>query len=134
MKKSSYDPRSIRDKWNCDLKKLGKSWIGDLKGEVRGMLYDSANSIFDPERIMEFMRKSGLDFTGLAGSMTGKSRSDPYRILGVSSSASDDEIRARYRKLIWLLHPDTAQVKGTEKLFQEVMEAYETIGKERGWK
>ena len=31
---------------------------------------------------------------------------DPYKILGVSPSASDDEVKDAYRKLVKKYHPD----------------------------
>ena len=31
---------------------------------------------------------------------------DPYRVLGVSPSASDDEVKKAYRKLSRIYHPD----------------------------
>lgn len=59
---------------------------------------------------------------------------DPYRIMGLDKTAADDQVKKRYRELMVKLHPDTADVKGTEFLFQLVMAAYQQISKERGWR
>jgi DnaJ-domain-containing protein 1 len=59
---------------------------------------------------------------------------DPYRVLGLDKSAPDDEVKRRYRELVRKLHPDTAEVKGTEFLVQVVNAAYEQISLERGWR
>ncbi len=48
--------------------------------------------------------------------------SNYYDILGVSKSASDDEIKKAYRKLAHQYHPDKAG--GDEKKFKELNEAY----------
>jgi len=57
---------------------------------------------------------------------------DPYRVIGLDKTASDDQVKKRYRELLVKLHPDTAGIKGTEFLFQLVTAAYQQISKERG--
>ena len=47
-----------------------------------------------------------------------------YEILGVSATASGDEIKAKYRKLIQRIHPD---LDGPAALFRQVQEAYEVL-------
>jgi DnaJ-class molecular chaperone len=51
---------------------------------------------------------------------------DFYAILGVSKSASQAEIKARYQRLAKALHPDV-NANG-EELFKEVAEAYAVLG------
>jgi len=53
---------------------------------------------------------------------------DYYDILGVSKSASADEIKKAYRKLAHKYHPDKGE-GGDEKKFKEINEAYQTLGK-----
>ena len=60
---------------------------------------------------------------------------NPYDVLGVSPSASDDEIKKAYRELTRKYHPD-ANVDNpladlAEEKFKEVQEAYDTIMHER---
>ena len=54
---------------------------------------------------------------------------DPYDILGVPRSASDDEIKRAYRKLAKQHHPDrNPDNKSAEQKFKEVQAAYEVLG------
>lgn len=53
---------------------------------------------------------------------------DYYQILGVSKSASADEIKRAYRKLALEYHPDRNKTKEGEEKFKEVTKAYEVLG------
>ncbi len=54
---------------------------------------------------------------------------DYYKNLGVTRTASDDEIRKAFRKLARQHHPDVAKNKATgEEKFKEINEAYEVLG------
>lgn len=56
---------------------------------------------------------------------------DPYQVLGVSPTASDDEVKKAYRTLCKKYHPDANVGKPdaaqAEKKFMEVQQAYEEI-------
>ena len=63
---------------------------------------------------------------------------DPYRTLGVSPDASDDEVKKAYRELARKYHPDNYHNNPLADLAQEKMkdinEAYDTIQKMRSGK
>jgi len=62
--------------------------------------------------------------------------SDPYNVLGIKRSSSNEEIKARYKTLIKSFHPDMAVSKEAKMVFEEKMKeinaAYAEIKREKG--
>ena len=106
--------------------------IGNADGKV------SQSEIQVIERIAILMRIPNQEFNRLK-SMFFRDPSSDYKILGVSETATTDEIKKAYRKLAVEYHPDTvahmgeAYQKGAKEKFQSVQDAYENIKKERGF-
>lgn len=69
-----------------------------------------------------------------------ESEQDPYKILGVSRDATNDEIKKAYRKLIRENHPDKLMAQGMPQEFIDLANekmatinaAYDQVGKARG--
>ena len=59
------------------------------------------------------------------------SKRDFYEVLGLSRSASQDEIRKAYKKLARKFHPDVKPAEpDAEKKFSEITEAYDVLSDE----
>ena len=52
---------------------------------------------------------------------------DCYTVLGVTSTATEDEIRKAYRKKALQYHPDKNSSESAEEIFKQINKAYETL-------
>lgn len=77
--------------------------------------------------------------SGRSGGSAGRSAytKDPYKVLGINSSASDDDVRKAYRKMAMKYHPDRVAGMGEEmqrnaaEQMKEINQAYDEIKRRR---
>jgi hypothetical protein len=115
---------------------LARTQKGMAQGMQEGMrevLAELMKGTLDPAKLAEMMKSMGIDPSQLSGMMGKAPGVDPYRVLGLDKSASDEEVKKRYNELLHKLHPDTSGTEATSFLLQMVMAAYELIKTERGW-
>jgi|Deesub1362B_J571_1020462.scaffolds.fasta_scaffold07880_3 hypothetical protein len=119
---------------------VGKMVLGAQSGMAKGMqegmrevIEELMKGMLDPAKLAELARAMGIDMSELTGIMGKRPGFDPYMVLGLDKSASDEEIKKRYNELVHQLHPDKSGTPGTNFLFQMVVAAYEMIKRERGW-
>jgi DnaJ-domain-containing protein 1 len=107
--------------------------LGEMRSNVHRWMDELLRAAFDPESFLRYVGSLGIDpsqVPKLPGQQDGL---DPYRVLGLEKTATDEEVKKRYRELLIKLHPDTAGVRGTDFLLQIMIAAYQQIAKERRW-
>ena len=91
------------------------------------------------EVIARKMGISDTDFNSIKSMFVKADADSAYKILGISPSATDDEVKKAYRKMAVENHPDKVAYLGEDvqraakEKFQKINEAYEAIKKQRGF-
>ncbi len=107
--------------------------LGEMRDNVKSCMDDLLRDAFNPESFLRYVASMGIDLSQILN-LAGRDDSlNPYNILGLEKTASDEEVKKRYRELLFKFHPDTAEVQGTGHLCQKITEAYQQIVKERRW-
>lgn len=127
------DLEEMGDRWMKDLQALPQRWFDTFQEEMGKWTQDLLKDAFNPARIMDFLRSMGLDPSRLASMVGQQPGFDPYQVLGLDKSASDEEVKKRYRQLLLKIHPDKVGIEGTNFLTQMVIAAYKMIEIQRGW-
>jgi DnaJ-domain-containing protein 1 len=107
--------------------------LGEMCDNVLGWMDALLRDAFNPEAFLRYAAGLGIDLSQAPNLVGQNDVFDPYRVLGLEKTATDEEVRTRYRELLKKLHPDTAGVKGTDFLLQLMIAAYQQIARERGW-
>lgn len=117
-----------------------------LEDVVDGLFHIAASdgAVSDDElayigRVAEIFGFSPLVFRRLKATHLGSDADDPYTILDVPHDASDEAIRAVWKKMLSEAHPDRARARGLPSEFIEVAEvksaainaAFDAIMRER---
>ncbi len=91
------------------------------------------------KKISKYFWISEYDFSSIEAMFSKEKNIDnSYDILGVSKTASDDQIKTVYRKMVKKYHPDKLTgvsedvVKMAKEKFQSVKDAYDKIRQQRG--
>ena len=107
--------------------------LGEMRDNVLGWMDDLLRDAFNPESFLQYITSMGIDLSQVPNLVGRYDGFDPYRVLGLDKTATNEEVKKRYRELLVKLHPDTAGVRGTDFLLQMMIAAFEMIKKERGW-
>lgn len=110
-----------------------------LIAQYLGISQSDYTSIY--ERHVGRQSSSYSDYSGYSGKSRGSESTrydkDPYRVLGIDSSATDDEVKKAYRKMAMKYHPDKVAGMSEEiqrnaaEQMKEINRAYEVIKERR---
>ena len=107
--------------------------LGEMRNNVLGWMDALLRDAFNPEVFLRYAAGMGIDLSQVPDLVGRNNGFDPYRVLGLEKTATDEEVKKRYREMLIKLHPDTAGVRGTDFLLQLMIAAYQQIAKERRW-
>ena len=113
--------------------KMIQRMMSAMMEELPGLVYDTMRGMLDPAKLMTMLQGMGVDVSRLPGMIQGQAGFDPYQVLGLDKSATDEEVKRRFNELAHKLHPDASGTPATSFVFRMVLAAYEMIKLQRGW-
>ena len=136
----NYDPRKA-----CDDIRIAAS--PSTRTQVVNFLLDLAYADKELQRsesdlifkLAGWLNVNDIEYRRIKGTFTSGGYHPHYKLLGIKISASYDEIKAAYRKLVLEYHPDRninlspAEQKKIAEKFTKIQEAFERIKEERGF-
>ena len=108
-----------------------------LFGIAKADGFVSQNEVDRIKTMAGYLYINNQDFESIKAMFYDESGS-AYKILEITKSATNDEVKKAYRKLVKKHHPDKLRnqgdevLKGAEDKFRKIQTAYEQIQKERG--
>ena len=90
------------------------------------------------EAIGAVIRLNNTDINSVIAMFYKETDESAYAVLGISPSATDDEVKSAYRRMAMKNHPDKVATlgpevqKAAEEKFRQIQDAYETIKRQRG--
>lgn len=108
-----------------------------LFGIAKADQHVSNSEVDEIRKIAGYLYINQHDFESIKA-MFYSSTDNAYKVLEITKSATDDEVKKAYRRMAKKHHPDKLQglgeehLKGAQEKFQNIQSAYESIKKERG--
>ncbi len=108
-----------------------------LFGIAKADEYVTENEVDEIRKIAGYLYINQYDFESIKA-MFYDASDNAYKILEIEKSATNDDVKTAYRKMVKKYHPDKLRdlgeehLKGAKEKFQNIQDAYEKIKKERG--
>lgn len=107
--------------------------LGEMRDKAKNCMDDLLRDALNQESFLRYIASLGIDLSQILNLVERPDESNPYKLLGLEKTATDVEVKKRYREMLFRFHPDTAEVQGTGQICQKITEAYQQIAKERRW-
>jgi molecular chaperone DnaJ len=107
-RKTEYEEKELESKKNRDYEKYHSEWNADAED-----IFEEKKETKEAKEFREMLQEARLP--------------NYYATLGVSTNATKEEIKARFRRLVKEYHPDKTKDEKTAGILAEITKAYETL-------